>query len=389
MLAINSPARNLSPNCHKKPLEIFMGVVHVLLMSINLQSKKQQTQGAYFMNHTAIQLAATAILAALSLTSSHAGGIAQPAGILTIPVVGPNKVNLLATPFARPAIAEGTISAQAQSVLTVSTIPTMDSSLPYVLEILDGDYIGAIGLITAHNTDAKTVTVGYSFPDGSIANGTRYAIRPDWTISTLLGDAATSKVGSSTGYGAGDILQIFNPTSGKFENFWRARTTTTPYVYTWRTQAGAEASNKRIPLGEGFIIKRFAPNQLNLVLSGELRQARTRKEIVGDGKLNVIANPNPYPIKLSQSGLAPSASSTYSGADKLHFINPANGRFISYFRNSNQGNAWYSSGGTASGNVTIPAGGAVILQRNSGNGNLVGKSAAKLNPLGFSGAGGI
>jgi hypothetical protein len=370
-------------------LEIFMGVVHVLLMSIKLQSEKQQTQGAYFMNHTAIRLAATTLLAALSLTSSHAAGIAQPAGILTVPVVGPNKVNLLATPFAQPAIAEGKISAQALSVLTVSTIPTMDSSLPYVLEILDGDYIGAIGLITAKDTDAKTVTVVYSFPAGSIAADTRYAIRPDWTISTLLGTAATSKVGSSTSYGAGDILQIFNPASGKFENFWRARTVSTPYVYTWRTQAGVDASNKRIPLGEGFIIKRFSSTQLNLVLSGELRQARTRKEIVGDGKLNVIANPNPYPVKLSQSGLTPTAGSSFAGADKLHFINPANGRFISYFRNSNQGNAWYSSGGVLSSTVTIPAGGAVILQRNAGAANQTGRSAAKLNPLGFAGAGGI
>jgi len=366
-------------------------------MSIHLQSKKQQTKGAYFMNHTAIRLAATTILAALSLTSSHAGGIAQPTGILTVPVVGPNKVNLLATPFAQPADAEGTISAQSLSVLTVSSLPVMTPGLPYVLEIQDGDYIGVISLITASTDGSQqvpavpsTVTVQYSLPANSISAGTRYSIRPDWTISTLLGPAATTKFGSSTSYGGGDVLQIFNPVSQKFENFWRRRTGAVgSYSYTWLTQAGAAAENQRIPFGEGFIIKRFSSTQLNLVLSGELRQARTRKEILGGGKLNIVANPNPYPIKLSQSGLTPTAGSSLSLADKVHFINPANGKFVSYYRNSSLGSSWYSSAGANSDAVTIPAGGAIVYQRTTGAGNLVGKTAAKLNPIAFDGAPGI
>jgi hypothetical protein len=356
-------------------------------MSIHLQSKKQQTKGAYFMNHTAIRLAATTLLAALSLTSSHAGGIAQPSGIMTVPVVGPNKVNLLATPFALPADAEGTISAQAGSVLTVSSIPTMVTGLPYILEVQDGDFIGVIALITA--STESTVTVQYSFPTDSIAAGTRYAIRPDWTINTLLGTAATSKFGSSTSYGGGDILQVFNPVSQKFENFWRRRTGTSPnFQYAWLTQGGVAAENTRIPLGEGFIIKRFSSTQLNLVLSGELRQARTRKEILGGAKLNVVANPNPYAVKLTQSGLTPLAGTSLSGADKVHFINPSTGRFVSYFRKLD--GLWYNSAGAAASvDLSIPAGGAIVYQRTSGGANLVGRSAIKLNPIAHADAPGI
>jgi len=340
------------------------------------------------MNHTATRLAAVTLLSLISLASSHAGGIAQPTGILTVPVVGPNKVNLLATPFAQPADAEGTITAQSSSVLTVSSVPAMTPGLPYILEIQDGDYIGVISLITA--STASTVTVQYSLPANSISAGTRYAIRPDWTISTLLGSAATTKFGSSTSFGGGDILQVFNPVSQKFENFWRRRTGNSPsYQYTWLTQAGVAAENQRIPFGEGFIIKRSSSTQLNLVLSGELRQARTRKEILGAGKLNIVANPNPYPIKLSQCGLTPTAGSSLSLADKVHFINPANGKFVSYYRNSSQASSWYSSAGVNSDAVTIPAGGAIVYQRTSGGGNLVGKTAAKLNPIAFDGAPGI
>jgi hypothetical protein len=76
-------------------------------------------------------------------------------------------------------------------------------------------------------------------------------------------------------------------------------------------------------------------------------------------------------------------------ADKVHFINPANGKFISYYRNSSQGSAWYSSAGVNSDSVTIPAGGAIVYQRTSSAGNLIGKTAAKLNPIAFDGAPGI
>ena len=340
-----------------------------------------------------IRFTFAAVLAAVSLaTHLQAGGVAQPAGIMTVPVVGPNKLNLLATPFARPVVAEGTISAQTGSTLTVSAVPTMTAGLPYVLEVQDGDYIGVVALVTAStgNSAGGTVTVQYNFPAGAIAAGARYAIRPDWTISTLFGAAASSQIGSSTSYGGGDVLQIFNPVTQKLENFWRQRTGSSPnFNYAWLTQAGQSADNVRVPLGEGFIIKRFSSTTLNLRLSGELRQTRTRKEILGNGKLNVVANPNPYPVKLSQSGLTPTAGTTPGASDNIHFINPNTGRFISYYRKSNSGSNWFSAAGVAADDVTIPAGGALIYQRGSTRGDLTGRSAAKLNPVSFANAPGI
>jgi hypothetical protein len=342
---------------------------------------------------TTLRFTVAAFLVAVSLaTHAEAGGVAQPVGIFTVPVVGPNKLNLLATPFALPAVAEGTISAQTGKTLTVSAVPAMTDGLPHILEVQDGDYIGVLSLITAFTGDSNggTVTVQYNFPSGAIAAGTRYAIRPDWTIKTLFGAAASSQVGSSTSYGGGDVLQIFNPVTQKLEGFWRQRTGSSPsFSYTWRTQGGELAENVRVPLGEGFLIKRYSSTTLNLRLSGELRQTRTRKEILGNGKLNVVANPNPYPVKFSQSGLTPTAGTSRGAADNIHFVNPDNGRFISYYRNSNQGNNWFDSSGSAAGGVTIPAGGALIYQRESSRGDLTGRSAARLNPVSFKGAPGI
>jgi hypothetical protein len=155
---------------------------------------KTSTKGVQPMKQSVIVKSTLAvILAALTLTThsqAQTGILAQPVGIFTVPVVGPKKLNLLATPFARPAVAQGTISAQSGSTLTVSQVPVMASDTPYILEILDGDYIGVVSLVTA--STGSTVTIQYTLPAGAIASGTRYGIRPDWTVAELFGPAAIS-----------------------------------------------------------------------------------------------------------------------------------------------------------------------------------------------------
>ena len=335
------------------------------------------------------------ILAALTLTThsqAQSGILAQPVGIFTVPVVGPKKLNLLATPFARPSVAQGTISAQSGSTLTVTQVPAMASDTPYVLEILDGDYIGVVSLVTAStgNTSGGTVTIQYTLPTGAIASGTRYGIRPDWTIAELFGPAATTQIGSSTSYGNGDQIQILNPVTQQLENIYRLRTGSSgSFTYSWRTQAGVLADNVRVPLGEGFIVYRFPSTTLNLRLSGELRQSRTRKEIKGGQKLNVVSNPNPYAVKLIQSGLVISSGTGPAGADNVHFVNPNTGSFVTYYRNSNLAGRWTAADGSDASNVTIPAGGSIIIQRKSGSGDLLGTSALKLNPIPYASAPGI
>ena len=331
------------------------------------------------------------MIAALTLTTHsqvQAGVLAQPVGIFTVPVVGPKKLNLLSTPFARPAVAQGSISAQSGSTLTVSEVPTMTAGIPYVLEILDGDYIGVVSLVTA--SAGSTVTVQYSLPANSISAGTRYAIRPDWTIAELFGPASSTQIGSSTAYGNGDQIQILNPVTQQLENVYRLRTGSSPnFTYSWRTQSGDLADNNRVPLGEGFIIYRFASTTVNLRLSGELRQSRTRKEILGNQKLNVVSNPNPYAVKLSQSGLVTSSGASTAAADNVHFVNPDTGAFVTYYRNSNLSGRWTAVDGSDASNVTIPAGGSIIIQRKSGAGDLLGTSALKLNPIPYASAPGI
>jgi hypothetical protein len=353
---------------------------------------KTSTKGVQPMKQSVIVKSTLAvILAALTLTThsqAQTGILAQPVGIFTVPVVGPKKLNLLATPFARPAVAQGTISAQSGSILTVTQVPAMASDTPYILEILDGDYIGVVSLVTA--STGSTVTIQYTLPDGAIASGTRYGIRPDWTVAELFGPAATSQIGSSTSFGNGDQIQIFNPVTQQLENVYRLRTGTTPnFTYAWMTQGGVSADNVRVPLGEGFIVYRFASSTVNLRLSGELRQSRTRKEILGGQRLNVVSNPNPYAVKLSQSGLITSSGSNPAAADNVHFVNPNTGAFVSYYRNSGLAGRWTAVDGSDASNVTIPAGGSIVIQRKSGSGDLLGTSALKLNPIPYASAPGI
>ena len=93
-------------------------------------------------------------LSVLSLAGIFAqpleAGIATPSGVFAVALANGN--NFIATPFARSEEGVGTIASQAGSVLTVSpisgplsyTVNAYGSSAtePYVLEILDGNWIG-------------------------------------------------------------------------------------------------------------------------------------------------------------------------------------------------------------------------------------------------------
>ena len=350
-------------------------------MSDKFSLTKTTTQGVKKQMNTRIatKVLAMAAIAASSMLSETIAAVAQPSAIFTVPVYGNKQLNLLTTPFTRPSIQDGVVTAQTLNVLTVSGVPAMTSGVTYILTIEDGDYIGLTAPITAYT--ASTVTIDATLPAGAILSNIRYSIRPDWTISTLFGPANATQIGSSTSYGNGDTIQVFNPVSQRLEGYYRYRTGTSQanYQYAWLSSAGVAADNARIPFGEGFIINKFSASTLNLRLSGELRQSRARKEVLGNSKLTLVANPNPFPLKLKNCGIIIGQATSVAG-DNLHFLNPATGRFISYWKNSGNGGKWYDAAGNLAEETVIPAGSSVILQRKAAGG-LTGKNAVRVNPI--------
>ena len=127
-------------------------------------------------------------------------GVATPSGVFTIGLANGN--NFIATPFARSEEGVGTITSQSGSVLTVAPISgplsytvnaygsssSSSAAEPYVLEILDGAWIGYSAAISSNTSNTITLPAGAP----SDLAGSKYVIRKDWTVESLFGDAVTS-----------------------------------------------------------------------------------------------------------------------------------------------------------------------------------------------------
>jgi hypothetical protein len=306
-------------------------------------------------------------------------GIATPSGVFAITLANGN--NFIATPFARSEEGVGTITSQSGSTLTVSplsgplsyTANAYGSSAtePYVLEILDGNWIGYSAAISSNT--ANTITL----PAGAPSNlaGSKYVIRQDWTVESLFGDAATSSL-TATNLDDGDDpssadqIRLMNDTGTLgpiyFRGFFNG-------AYGWFNENGDNVAKTRLPFGKGVFIKSIGSK--SLILSGVVRASRTRIDIVGGKKINLIANPVPFPVKLSDSGMDINPGTSAATADNLRLWNGTT--WINYWRNTS--GRWTVGSSTDASNVTIPAGAGFLIKRNSNRGDLRGDNALKFS----------
>ena len=317
-------------------------------------------------------------LAGIFAQSTHAG-IATPNGIFKITLAAGN--NFIATPFARSEEGVGTITAQNGSTLTVSPIsgPTSyvanaygsNASEPYILEILDGDWIGYSAPISSNT--ATTITL----PSGAPSNleGAKYAIRLDWTVESFFGAASSSNL-TAANYDDGDTVEfadqirLMGDTGTLGRAYFRVLTGGT---YKWFNESEQDVSKTRLPFGKGIFVKALSAK--DIVLSGISRGSRTRMDIVGGKKINLLANPVPFAVKLADSGMLITAGTSVGNADNLRIWNGTG--WTSYWRNSTLAGRWTGSGNTDASEVTIPAGSAFLIKRNSNRGDLKGSSALK------------
>jgi hypothetical protein len=343
--------------------------------SFRKPNQKGDTKNMKRMLNTALLVLS---LAGIFAQSTHAG-IATPNGIFKITLAAGN--NFIATPFARSEEGVGTITAQNGSELTVSPIsgPTTyvanaygsGASEPYILEILDGEWIGYSAPITSNTT--TTITLPSGAP--STLLGAKYAIRLDWTVESFFGAASSSNL-TAANYDDGDDSTFADQIRLMGDNgtlglaYFRVLDGGT---YKWFDEARRNVSKTRLPFGKGIFVKALTAK--DIVLSGISRGSRTRMDIVGGKKINLLANPVPFAIKLSDSGMAITAGNSVNNADNLRVWNGTG--WTSYWRNSDLAGRWTGPSNADASNVTIPAGSAFLIKRNSNRGDLKGSSALK------------
>ena len=321
-------------------------------------------------------------LSVLSLAGIFAqplqAGIATPSALFTIELKAGN--NFISTPFARSEEDTGTIVSQLNTVLTVDSLTDtsylanqfrlVTGAEPYVLEILDGPWIGYTTTIQSNTSNEITL------PSGSPANleGCKYAIRKDWTVESLFGSADSSLL-TGTEWGEGDVesadeIRLMTDTGSLGPVYLKARI---DGAWKWIDRSELDVSKARLPFGKGIFVK--AKSDKTITLSGIVRGSRTRIDIVGGKKINLLANPVPFAVKLQDCGLEITRGTSDANADNLRLWNGT--AWISYWRNV--AGAWrVGSGiGTDASNTVIPAGAGFLVKRGAGRGDLKGENALK------------
>ena len=326
-------------------------------------------------------------LSVLSLAGIFAqplqAGIATPSALFTIELKTGN--NFIATPFARSEEGVGTIVSQADNVLTVSPISGpvsytpnaygVNATEPYVLEILDGKWIGYSTSISSNT--ATTITL----PSGSPTDlqGCKYAIRMDWTLESFFGAAASSPLTETShydgDYDSADEIRLMNA-NGTLGDAYKKAIIDSTGVPKWINSAEQDASKARLPFGKGIFVK--AKSDKTITLSGIVRGARTRLDIVGGKKINLLANPVPFAVKLEDCGLELTRGTTVSNADNLRLWNGTG--WTSYWRLGSAG-VWKDENGVDAATTVIPAGAGFLVKRNAGRGDLKGENALKFSAI--------
>jgi len=347
-----------------------------------------------------------ALVAGLSLASHNLqAGFATPAGIFNKTIIA-GKTQYLGTPFVRPEVSVGEIVSVNGNQITVK--PTggdvtytaaeysgytgaAAANEPFIFEILDGENIGYIGFITNSGaTSGGNAVITVDVAPGTVGTGIRYAIRPDWTVETLFGPASSSAVRGTTrktqGQSAADQIQLVGSNGRVAATVYRKWTSSveatsqTGASFQWTSTAiSGDARKLRLPYSSGIIFKALAGSDYSLTFSGDVRQARLRKEILGFPRFNFVANTSAKDLALSQTGIQIGRGSDVDSADNLGILNVSTGLTAQYYLDTT-GN-WRDEGDNLANAVTIAKGTAVVIKRANGSTSaLTGASAVKINP---------
>jgi hypothetical protein len=343
------------------------------------------------MNHT-LRNFTGAILAisALAVQDTRAG-VAQPSGIANI-VIPPNRTEFVGVPFARPVEFVGTINGKSTTSGNDTFTVTLDagqSSLPnlgagtnntdawYVLEILDGPAIGFL-LPTTASTGNISITVQGS--TGSISPvGCRFAIRKDWTLTTLFGNPSDTVTRARFGFGNSSgsptikaWIQTYDSLGAASTTYYLNETGTTTKTYSWRSASSPTVRNHaRLSLGRGIVLVNRTASHFTVPVAGEYRVARTRLSVPGN-KVTYLANPGTKDVTFSESTIpetSPTRMPGNSGSTDTYALWSSSNRVWTTYR---IGGTSHSNGPSAYLNVsrinpTIPAFRALRVQPHGSN----------------------
>jgi hypothetical protein len=318
--------------------------------------------------------------------SVQANSLAGPSAIVQISFAGGGKRDFISSPFVRAAEVTGTISAgntsnnitlvDSQSATYVNDrfkpgTATQDNK--FILEVLDGRYIGLVAYITGNTGNTLTISQATLPTDGGLA-GSKYAIRKDWTLESLFGPASASspfKAGSS-GANA-DAINIYNQVTQGYNSYYIRLSSGT---YSWRDAIGQLANHVRVPYGQGVQVLRRDPGNGSITLSGEVRTARLRRDVLNN-KFALFANLSPAATTLEGLNISIPRSSSTAGSVVRVWSTAGAGSWTPYYRRTSVGRFNNAAGLDAS---TVVVGPGKVVQVLNKGGDQIGSSAITADP---------
>jgi len=319
-------------------------------------------------------LALALVVGVSSLTTDcrAAGNIGDIFQIGQITFAG-GKRDFVSTPFVRPVEENGTgivSSVTDSSTLVLDpdganysgtaqwTGGSTSQDKWYIVEILDGRYIGMVFLIATQNGNTVTTSEVALPTDGALV-GSKYAIRKDWTLSTFFGDTSSPSfpLAKNNNASLADTINVFVQKTQGFVTYYVNNTG------QWKNGLGFTTPHARIPYGGGVQVLRRASGAATMTLSGEVRKSRLRRD-VGVNEFALIANLSLAPTTVQ--ALAPSIDRGASAADdkvEVWSTNSTLGNWVPYYRRNSDGA--FTSGLGSTNNVAVAAG-KVVRVRNTG-----------------------
>jgi len=329
------------------------------------------------------------VLAGISIlggsASTQAASIASPASIVEISFAGGGKRDFVSTPFVRAGEVFGTIA----SVGSTTTLTLADEASAtyttgrftpgastqdnkYILEVLDGRYIGLVAYIKSNTGNTFTIDE-VSLPTDGLLEGSKYAIRKDWTIESLFGAAsATAPLAAGSSTASGDNVNIWNQKTQAYSTYYIRLS---GGVYSWRDAVGNAANHVRIPYGQGVQVLRRATGNGALTLTGEIRTARLRRDLLRD-KTALIANLSPSATTLGDLNVSIDRAASASGS-VVKVWNATTQAWTPYYRRTSDGKFF---DGLAVRDSIVVGAGKVVQVVNKGSADRVGATAITADP---------
>jgi uncharacterized protein (TIGR02597 family) len=325
---------------------------------------------------TPIFTASVALLLSMLPATGYSQANTPPVGVIVYNLIG-GTTTPVGVPFFGKAAFSGRVSA-----VTTNTLSTADATwtagefaqagVPYFALMLSGGQTGRSFLITTNAANSVTLQVGgttlagdATTPDFSVAVGDRFEIFPGDTLASLFGDGSlTNPVSLQKGNSpfSADLVQIFNGV--KWISYFFHSTNN-----FWVSTAALGTNQNDVVLNPdvGLLIARRGPTT-TFAIPGRAPVTSLVTRIIG-GSTNSVATRFPTDTTLGALNFSGPgtwvASDVPASADRVNLYNGV--KWVPYYQTAT-GSIWKQIDGDGSdqGGKVIPAGSAVLIQKQGG-----------------------